>query len=1386
MTTAEQDTPSEARSPWVIRTGIPSIDGMFRISEHQVRGNARGGIALPDLGATTSVAIVGPQGTGKSVLAMHFAARYLADCHAAFGADARSIPKVCYISTDMTYPVANPMLRRFALDRPNARRVPFTDDAMPTDEEGRLRTPAWLRQHLRSAPETFDRDMQIGLIECPADDPEALADYLLRESAPRGAAGNGAVPRADSGAGEAIAGGSLDAPPAARMAFVDLAARTAGDDWAFVHRLLGVLENPGTLAPRHMVVIDAIEGLETFGGELDAYGEPGLRRARVAKLIRLAAGKCHLVVLVEEAVDRVVLPEEFVSDVVFRLRSVDAHEYLRRTIQIEKARGQSTVRGRHPYVIRTGRGSTTGHAENYDDPSVVSATNPEEYQSYIEVFPSLHYASRTLMDPRVVDADAPRRPARDERLPERAGFGIEYLDEMLAEAGDNRREGSDHRGLPCSTITGLIGDAGTHKTGMGIAFMGQAFGKMVERLLHDWDAKGRDAKRRDAKGRDAKALDPNADRETCRRVLEERYSRLAGVPVLVTTQNERSYTLAEFFVNRLLNRQGRSQVPRVELPDAWRQALREYIEHRTICRRLEVHDMPSAVLFNIIKRAIEAGQRIAMGRDPHPLAADAGRPRPSVDERYRESWRIRLVIDDLSTIMATYAQVREDSLFLPFLLYHLRREGPTSLIINTRAGQPHAVAVEGFHTDLRALSDNRLYTWLVREFYGDHRVAIAAIPPIARDHRARVREVKRLDIEHGSGKGELFVDPIFELYAGLEQDRPQLVQLEVRLYGETRACSEYGAYLNEIFKRTFRPDPQRSGSPGEVVVNERAEDYNLIRDASYLKVDTRLDHTLIVQIDEFWRQGHAGGELERKYLMENVSPGQLPRQLEIRDPFHTYREAQLGMNGSRSLKADYFDVPACDLGNPREDGVDRVPYLWDFGFMACRREAWERTAARDADLQRFWRRYVGAANAAASDGGRARTPRRNLTKRQIRAERAAVTEPPLTWRWFLQHACQVASAESALRKRRVPAFDLARPSGESFSCLVLEVWLSEILLTLHRHGNDKEAERLVAQLGRRKWARGRERRDDGVGLMSLLTPDTREKATGIAEGALPGWSLELLKAWLLLGEALDLETLAHPGSPSGSAADGTPRETAVAVRHWYKTACAIPDEAWAANEPLHYGRLPGRFTTRGDWFLAVAPESRSYPLASRALDLLCSIRGNMRRLEQGVGLPTRRLTSQIGPEHASASFRSRLATDTGVFGTSSYLSYDAIIALGAPPEGRVSADAADERLGWLWRSGLTFYHRHALTWQSWLFRMADEWARLKKAESGGTGRAWRNGFQVYDAINEVEGWEQLPKFVHNLNSVQPFPAAIQVLRDELRLVDSSISAVDEVPQPTGS
>ncbi len=1293
-TMAKAHTSARRAEPgWVIRTGIPAIDGMFRISDAE-HGERRGGIGLRDLGTATSLCITGPQGTGKSLLAMHIATRYLADCRA-LQVPLEATARVCYISTDMTFGVARPMLERFALDRPNARKIPFTDYEAPSGPRGGLTLPRWLRRHCPRGVNDFERDLGIQLKECPADEPEALAGYLI------------------DGGGE--------------VAFVDLASRTAGDDWAFVHRLLGALAVPGKASPRHLVVVDAVEGLETFGGEVDAFGETSPRRARIAKLMRLATGKCHVVAIVEEAKEDVRLPEEFVTDVVFRLRSQDEHGYLRRTLQIEKARGQATVRGRHPYVIRSGRGSTTGESHNWDDPPVPLGETKDgdgketRYQSYVEIFPSLHYASRSIMN----TPGLGRGPGASEC----AGFGIEYLDDMLAEQNTDARAGSDARGLPCSTITALIGDAGTQKTGLGIAFLGQAFRQVFDRLSRDYAT--------DEQIRNLKLPEGEAEaRDRAREVIEKRYAELAGVPVLVTTHNESGTMLVDFFLRKFRSEQRDAPLP--EGP--WLEGLRAFMVGRTLCRRLEVHDMPTPVLFNIIKRAVEAAQRIADGRDANPVSAVGQGPSPDSKERFDRSWKIRLVIDDLATIMDTYMQVRLDPLFLPFLLYHLRREGPTTLIVDTRPGPPDTVPRDRFHTDLRALSDHRIYTWPVTAFYGDHRVAIAPIPPMAPDRRTRVREVKRLSHDGRSGKGELFVDPVFELYAGLEVNRPKRVPLEVRLYGETPACVEYASYLDDILRRVFRPDPERGEREGAVVLSEPAKDYNAIRDASYLKVDTRLDHTLIMQIDEFWPHGPTSLPLERKYMRENVRSDQPRHQMDVRDPFHTYREPDLFTPepDGEVMKAAFFDVPGCEVGG-RDLLVDRVPYTWDFGLMACREKAWKAAAESNASLQAFWDAYC-----ADAAGG------------------AHLRRGELTWRAFFQHACTVAELETRTAGERVPAFDLPMRVPEAFSCLVLEVWLSEIWAALQRktRATGRTAADL-SRLGARSWDRRRDEREPGL-LVRLLAEGARQDSMDEPElPGFPGWSLELYRAWLLLAQAVELDTLVKPDRAFRFTPDLEHDPAAVAVRHWYKTACAVTDEQRATFGGVVYGRLPGRFTTRGDWFLAVAPESRSYRLASRALDLLCSTRGNMRRLQRGVGLPTRRLSAD--GDHAT--FRTRLAMAHGPQGTSKYMSYAEVMNLGA-------RDGDAGSYGWLWRSGMDNYHRHAITWQSWLYRMAGDWSRLKKAK----GAEWTSGFDVYDQVGHAQAnrsWDPPPaEFGDRYESFATFPGSVQELVDELRLVDA--------------
>src|SRR5205807_2349710 len=66
--------------------------------------------------ASASLCLIGPHGTGKSVLALHLASRYLADVR-----NAESDALVFYVSTDLSHPMADDLWTSFALDSPDLR-----------------------------------------------------------------------------------------------------------------------------------------------------------------------------------------------------------------------------------------------------------------------------------------------------------------------------------------------------------------------------------------------------------------------------------------------------------------------------------------------------------------------------------------------------------------------------------------------------------------------------------------------------------------------------------------------------------------------------------------------------------------------------------------------------------------------------------------------------------------------------------------------------------------------------------------------------------------------------------------------------------------------------------------------------------------------------------------------------------------------------------------------------------------------------------------------------------------------------------------------------------------------------------------------------------------
>src|SRR4051812_38954834 len=92
--------------PQTIQFGIPSFDQLLGFKE--TAGRKKYGIHLEKEDESISICIVGADGTGKSVLAMHLAATYLTNYNA----------KVLYATTDLSYNRAATNWKSFALFRP--------------------------------------------------------------------------------------------------------------------------------------------------------------------------------------------------------------------------------------------------------------------------------------------------------------------------------------------------------------------------------------------------------------------------------------------------------------------------------------------------------------------------------------------------------------------------------------------------------------------------------------------------------------------------------------------------------------------------------------------------------------------------------------------------------------------------------------------------------------------------------------------------------------------------------------------------------------------------------------------------------------------------------------------------------------------------------------------------------------------------------------------------------------------------------------------------------------------------------------------------------------------------------------------------------------------
>src|SRR5262245_29729026 len=315
----------------VFRFGIPSLDrllGSAGFGAPMALGEGAPASGNPDVARagfelrardeaeqleSICVTLIGTDGTGKSLLALHAAAQWLFDT--------AGRATVLYASTDLSFHRASRAWHDFALGCPNR-----TEDVFRNIRRSVALKP---ELHLRELTPYHEEDLFTK--DTRKNDPEPL---------------------------------TLSAH------FLDLRSYLRGDNWGYLNRMVAGLPATDAQGPLHLLILDGVDGLEASGGELDIFGLQRDRRSRIAQLLRTARRRCHIRLTVAESATTGHTAEAYLADLVIRLRYEQTPDYERRILAVEKARGQGHKRGSHPFFIRTGQRSATGREENPDDPFV--------------------------------------------------------------------------------------------------------------------------------------------------------------------------------------------------------------------------------------------------------------------------------------------------------------------------------------------------------------------------------------------------------------------------------------------------------------------------------------------------------------------------------------------------------------------------------------------------------------------------------------------------------------------------------------------------------------------------------------------------------------------------------------------------------------------------------------------------------------------------------------------------------------------------------------------------------------------------------------------------------------------------------------------------------
>lgn len=260
-----------------IWSSIASIDRLF------VNQTGRS----PTQTSTASLCIIGPPGSGKTTVALSYAAAHARRTSRTDDGDASS--RTIYISTELAFAWARDMWSEIA-DSPS--------EVSPNQLD-----VCTLVSYDISSSSLNNRQQG------------RFSDYLSQ-------------PNSD-----------------ARVAYLDLRSRSQ-DDWDFINRVVALLSDSRPRQSPHMLVVDVMDGLENWRSS-ESFPESKSKRNRLVQLLRNAAGVCHLVLVAEEDPSQGWRPEEFVCDIVLRLSS--SGERRSPSVEVIKARGQRHIRGPQPF-----------------------------------------------------------------------------------------------------------------------------------------------------------------------------------------------------------------------------------------------------------------------------------------------------------------------------------------------------------------------------------------------------------------------------------------------------------------------------------------------------------------------------------------------------------------------------------------------------------------------------------------------------------------------------------------------------------------------------------------------------------------------------------------------------------------------------------------------------------------------------------------------------------------------------------------------------------------------------------------------------------------------------------------------------------------------------